>query len=247
MGISKYFSFAKDLLQILPSGRSDIYTGPKNGEGQKPIVVLVTGFGANDRALSIMRKRLLRDGFDVSILPLEWNELSDSAHGLYRMADRLSYLVRDIREKRGSAVPPLHLVAHSAGGLVARYYVQFLGGEKYCNGLITLATPHKGTWIAALGFLTHLVMKSRSLYHMLPISPFIKRLNSVPLPPGFPVVNIYSKDDPICKGQAEIETNSDVKTIELSGFTHGDFLYRKQTYAVVLENLRSAEVQEAAG
>ncbi|CAJ59815.1 Putative secreted lipase [Frankia alni ACN14a] len=44
----------------------------------------------------------------------------------------------------------VHVVAHSLGGLVARYHVQRLGGDRQVDTLITLATPHGGTRLAEL-------------------------------------------------------------------------------------------------
>ena len=39
----------------------------------------------------------------------------------------------------------MHVVGHSLGGLVARYYVQRLGGDARVHTLVTLGTPHSGT------------------------------------------------------------------------------------------------------
>ena len=36
------------------------------------------------------------------------------------------------------------VVAHSMGGLVARYWLGPLGGWRHCRGVITLGTPHRG-------------------------------------------------------------------------------------------------------
>ncbi|MFC1536520.1 esterase/lipase family protein [Pseudomonadota bacterium] len=40
---------------------------------------------------------------------------------------------------------PLHLIAHSMGGLYARYYISNCGGDKKIKSLTTLATPHRGS------------------------------------------------------------------------------------------------------
>jgi alpha-beta hydrolase superfamily lysophospholipase len=39
----------------------------------------------------------------------------------------------------------LRIVAHSLGGLIARYYVQRMGGDTRVDLLITLGTPHQGS------------------------------------------------------------------------------------------------------
>jgi len=42
----------------------------------------------------------------------------------------------------------VHLVAHSLGGVVARYYVQRLAGDARVHTLVTLGAPHGGTLAA---------------------------------------------------------------------------------------------------
>jgi len=169
--------------------------------------------------------------------------LSEGVRGLYLMAERLSSLVLRLRKDGGLGKTPIYLVAHSAGGLVARYYVQMLGGSHYCDGLVTLATPHRGTWLAALGFLSHLALKARCLFQMLPISPFIKRMNSAPFPPGFPLVSIYSKDDRLCPERAtqlpfSFSGRDEIETVALTGLSHSDFLLSKVTYRILSEYLK---------
>lgn len=46
------------------------------------------------------------------------------------------------------------LVAHSMGGIVARYYLEVLGGSEKCKALITLGTPYGGS-LNALDFLAN--------------------------------------------------------------------------------------------
>jgi triacylglycerol esterase/lipase EstA (alpha/beta hydrolase family) len=44
------------------------------------------------------------------------------------------------------------LICHSMGGLVARHYLEVLGGYKDAKALITFGTPHRGS-IDALAYL----------------------------------------------------------------------------------------------
>jgi acetyl-CoA carboxylase carboxyl transferase subunit beta len=44
----------------------------------------------------------------------------------------------------------VHVVGHSLGGLVARYYVQRMGGDSRVHTLVTLGSPHSGTNAAYL-------------------------------------------------------------------------------------------------
>ena len=242
MRINPYLSLFQTLVQALPR-RSYGPTHQLSQLGEKqPVVILVSGFGATHRSLSIMSKRLGRDGYHVVVVSLAWSNISDGIEGLYRLARQLDERVRSIRENPVGKQVPLYIVAHSAGGLVARYYVQFLGGEKECDGLITLATPHTGTWYAGLGFLTPLAVKGRCLFHMLPISPFIRKLNRAPLPTGLRLVNIYSGDDLLCSRDTQSLAAQEMINIGLAGYSHTDFLVRKYLYQVMLQNLRAGDV-----
>lgn len=63
-------------------------------------------------------------------------------------ARALAEQVERAREQAGGR--PVCLVGHSLGGLIARYYVQRLGGDAHVSLVITLATPHSGTAVARL-------------------------------------------------------------------------------------------------
>jgi pimeloyl-ACP methyl ester carboxylesterase len=249
--IRPWLIFFKDLFDVLPSRTRPEWEDLQQVSAERPTVILVSGFGANRRNLNVIRKRLLRDGFNVLVLALDWHSLSDGVRGLYRMAEQLSSTVLRLRKRAGMRRSKIYLVAHSAGGLVARHYVQILGGSHYCEALITLATPHHGTWVAALGFLTHLFLKARCLFQMLPISPFIKTMNTAPYPLGFRLVSIYSRDDLLCPRRATRLPESwlarnEVKTVELADLSHSDFLLSKESYQALLRHLR-VEGQPIAG
>ncbi|WP_328870822.1 hypothetical protein OHT76_12290 [Streptomyces sp. NBC_00287] len=70
----------------------------------------------------------------------------------------LEELVAEELERWQSSAPEradarVIFICHSMGGLVARYYVECLGGHEVTRRLITLGTPHRGS----LNALTHLV------------------------------------------------------------------------------------------
>jgi pimeloyl-ACP methyl ester carboxylesterase len=46
-----------------------------------------------------------------------------------------------------SGLPPL-LVCHSMGGLAARAWLKAMAGENRIHHVVTLGTPHRGTWLA---------------------------------------------------------------------------------------------------
>src|SRR5690606_41822734 len=49
------------------------------------------------------------------------------------------------RKRPGMSKARAILIAHSMGGLVARYYLEVLGGWDSCRALITFGTPHRGS------------------------------------------------------------------------------------------------------
>lgn len=234
----------EELFHFLPAQVHQSWQEVSQIDSTKPTVVLISGFGATQRNLSVFRKRLKKDGFNVILVAMDLHALSDSVKGLYRMAEVLSTLILKLRKGPCIGNHKIFLVAHSAGGLVARYYIQKLGGFHYCNGLVTLATPHRGTWFALLGFLTHLLLKFRCLIQMLPISPFIKHLNQASFPLNFKFTSIYSRDDLMCSGSSSVLPETLLKTnhfwmnSEMSGLSHSDFLMSKDCYQEVSKFLK---------
>jgi pimeloyl-ACP methyl ester carboxylesterase len=63
-------------------------------------------------------------------------------------AKRLKQTLQDVlerwRARPGSGAARLVLVCHSMGGLIARYYLDVLGGASDTRALVTLGTPHRG-------------------------------------------------------------------------------------------------------
>jgi pimeloyl-ACP methyl ester carboxylesterase len=83
------------------------------------------------------------------------------------------------RQHTGEPEAKLILIAHSMGGLVARYWLEVLGGWRECRALVTFGTPFRGS-VDALGYLangykksfidlTQLLLSCPSVYELLPI------------------------------------------------------------------------------
>ncbi len=43
-----------------------------------------------------------------------------------------------------SGYEKVHVIGHSLGGLITRYYVQRMGGHARVHTVVTLGTPHSG-------------------------------------------------------------------------------------------------------
>ncbi len=76
----------------------------------------------------------------------------------------------------------------------------------------------------------------------MPGSVFLRHLNGNAYPAGFPLISLYSREDLICpprcsrlpKGWMK---SPDVRTEEMRGLSHSDFLLRKRAYLQILGHL----------
>ena len=104
-------------------------------------VVLVHGIWDTSRVFGRMSRWLEGRGYRVLAVDLE---PSDGTATLEDLAGQLQAFV----ERKLAAGETLSLVGFSMGGLVSRYYVQRLGGMERVERLITIASPHRGTFWA---------------------------------------------------------------------------------------------------
>lgn len=105
----------------------------QHGEGEH-LVVFVHGYFASVGVFRPMARHLAARG--VAPRQLHFNYVPAGSVARHAMA------LRDAIERarpRGA----VSIIAHSLGGLVARYYTQILNGRLDC--LVALATPHAGT------------------------------------------------------------------------------------------------------
>lgn len=81
-----------------------------------------------------------KPGASVVLFPYDFRLGVAVAAGRLRheVDQRLAELAAQERRKR------VIVVAHSMGGLIARFWLGPLGGARYCDVLVTLGTPHRG-------------------------------------------------------------------------------------------------------
>jgi pimeloyl-ACP methyl ester carboxylesterase len=131
-------------------------------------VLLVHGLVDNRSIFAVMRRSLRRRGFtDVC----SWN-YSPLSSDIARCAADLGAHIERVCQQTGHE--RVHVVGHSLGGLIARYLVQRLGGDRRIDSLITLGTPHQGSLLA----------------HVVP-TPLIRQLR-----PGSPVLQELAQPAP---------------------------------------------------
>lgn len=156
-------------------------------------VLLLHGFMATRRVFEVFETRLRRDGYAVWSINLGGLLDAFNTRGIDELAEKVREKVERLYA-RHPEMGPLAIIGHSKGGLIGRYYVKRLGGDKRACALITMGTPHHGSPTAYLGLLGFGLF-SRSVWQMTPMSPFIRRLKIGAFPRHVRFVSIYSKED----------------------------------------------------
>ncbi|WP_370414468.1 esterase/lipase family protein [Streptomyces fradiae] len=118
-------------------------TAGARGPAARP-VVLLHGFVDNRSVFVLLRRALARHGRDC-VESLNYSPLTCDLRTAAELLDRR---VTDLLDRTGHT--EVDLVGHSLGGLIARYYVQRLGGDARVRTLAMLGTPHSGTAFAPL-------------------------------------------------------------------------------------------------
>lgn len=120
-------------------------TGDSSGDVGRDIpVLLVHGYGHNRSGWFNLDRGLRRAGF-TSVHTMNYVPVT----GVPELAAKLAGRVAEIRAHTGA--DKVHVVGHSLGGILMRWYVQELGGHAFVDTAITVASPHEGTIAALLG------------------------------------------------------------------------------------------------
>ncbi|MFH8433988.1 alpha/beta fold hydrolase [Streptomyces sp. NPDC018007] len=107
-----------------------------------PPVVLLHGFIDNRSVFLVLRRALTRHGLRRTT-SLNYSPLTRDVRAAAALLGRQ---VEAVCARTGH--DRVDIVGHSLGGLIARYYVQRLGGDRRVRTLVTLGTPHGGTAVA---------------------------------------------------------------------------------------------------
>ena len=107
-------------------------------------ILLVHGIADNRSAFSVLRRTLRRRGYG-RISTINYSPLTSD---IRRAAADFGRQVERICGQTG--YEQVFVVGHSLGGIIARYYVQCLGGDRRVHTLVTLGSPHAGTQLARL-------------------------------------------------------------------------------------------------
>lgn len=135
-----------------------------NVEAAGTPILLVHGLVDNRSIFTLLRRGLSRRGFD-SVYAMNYSPFTADVR---TAAAQLGAEIEAIVEETG--YEKIHVVGHSLGGLIARYYVTRLGGDEHVHTLVTLGTPHQGTYVSYAA-------PTRLISQMRPGSGFLRELD----------------------------------------------------------------------
>lgn len=193
-----------------PERRQDLHT-----------LVFVHGLGANRSGFFPLQAYLSWHGFPRQYA-YNYRSSGSSIEGLGLELKRR--LDRDVKGGR------ITLVAHSMGGLVARVYLQMLGGERRVDDLITITTPHLGSHATAF-------LPTRLVSQLKTEGPFLEHLNSLPPPQGVRTLSIAASEDLMVLPPSNAFCPfGDQRMLEGRG--HLDVLFSRELFKIVRGRLR---------
>jgi triacylglycerol lipase len=149
-------------------------------------VLLITGVTIPAVWFDPIKARLERDGFR----PVVYEPPDLLSGDLFDNSQALADVIDGIRAQTGEA--KIDILAECTGGLIARHYIQSLGGDQYVSRLVTFISPQHGLEKAPLA---ESFAGWPALHDLSPGSDFLDAVNSAPLPPNVPVTSIYSCTD----------------------------------------------------
>src|SRR6476619_4372920 len=114
----------------------------QNVEAAETPILLVHGMVDNRSICTVLRRGLVRRGFGR----IETINYSIFTGDVRAAAAALGAEVERIVEETG--YERIHVIGHYIGGLIARSYVARLGGAHHVHTLVTLGTPHRGSYLA---------------------------------------------------------------------------------------------------
>lgn len=194
----------------------------KNGH---PPVLFIHGIFHNRSAFAWLKQRMSWRG---------WNKfaelnLTTSLHSIPRLAAQTSDYIKRIQDRFGTS--EIDIVAHSMGGIVARYFLQQMSGDGHVRHLITIGTPHQGTRISRLSLLPH-------LRELAPQSPTMKTLKEAPPLTSTQALAISGSMDIFASPQLGGWWHG-VRNIELSHLGHTGLLFSRRVARIVMARLSS--------
>ena len=214
---NEFYAFAKQASLIhrdLPANF------PREIEPGEHVVVLLHGLFASAGVL-----RPLRRNIETAVGAQTATFSYAPGPGVEHIAGRLAKLVDQL-----PAHAQVHLVGHSMGGVVARWYVQELGGRQRVASTISMGSPFRGTRHARL-------MPAKAGRDIHPASELLSRLRSQA--PSCPVshLSLSAERDQVVTECTHLPGKPSVVIRDCG---HNGLLYHPRAQSVIVDRLQQA-------
>jgi triacylglycerol esterase/lipase EstA (alpha/beta hydrolase family) len=167
---------------------------PRSSSGSRPDqarpgpVLLVPGYGGSQIALSRLAGRLTAAGRNAQVLTLPDGGTGD-------LLIQVETLDAAVRAALDGGAPSVDVVGYSAGGVVARLWVDRHDGAAVARRIVTLGSPLHGARIAALGAAVAPDACPAACRQLAPGSALLDGIDDESLPDRLPWLSIWTQDD----------------------------------------------------
>lgn len=234
------------LAERLAFGKDYLEDRLRDYRGQRRVAFLFPGYLQGSAAFERMERIMESELFGVFPVTLTYHPYSqDIRKSAEKVRKQIDRVLRETEARR------VYLIGHSQGGLIGRYIVQVMDGHGFVSHCITLATPHMGTYAAAVGGVGHGMataalsrlgliprIEGESGLQMIPGSRLLSEMNHRPLPPQVEFTSIYNYMDPLVWPASYARMPyEDAHNILLKKIGHFHALYDIQELEIILRTL----------
>lgn len=163
----------------------ELEVGPPKLE-QPRTVLLITGVTIPAKWFDPIVARLERDGFR----PVVYEPPELLSYDLFEATRDLAEVVERVQAESGQE--KIDILAECTGGVIARHYIQSMGGDELVERMVTFVSPQHGLPKAAWAYK---LAGWPALDDLTPGSEFLEAVNSAPLPDSVRFTSIYTCDD----------------------------------------------------
>jgi pimeloyl-ACP methyl ester carboxylesterase len=222
---------------VLRGGGADAKPVPQDVPGP---VIVVPGYGGSTRGPDELAGVLRRLGKDVTVLALPGTGTGDLDH----QAAALQAAAKAVRTRTGA--PSVDVIGYSAGGVVARLWVEEHDGRHKARRVVTLGSPQHGAQIAAAGAAALPGACPVACQQLAPGSQLLGSLSeSVPTPPEW--MSVWTENDetvtPADSARLDGATNVDIQqACPGRQVSHGDLPSDDYVTSLVLDAIGTGPI-----